>query len=110
MAGELRYRTDLYEGTAEYYDRFRSPYPAALIADLRGRVPLGPTDRLLDLACGTGQIAFPLAGTVREVWAIDQEPGSVEFGRRKAERSGVSNIRWIAGAAENAPLEGLFRL
>jgi SAM-dependent methyltransferase len=107
---ELRYRKDLFKGTAEYYDRFRPPYPAGMLDDLRARVPLGSTGRVLDLACGTGQIAFGLAAHVAEVCAVDQEPESIEFGRRKAQRLGVTNIQWIAAAAEDVALEGVFDL
>jgi SAM-dependent methyltransferase len=106
----LRYRKDLFKGTAEHYDRFRPPYPAALLEDLRARVPLTGDSRMLDLACGTGQIAFPLAPRVAEVLAVDQEAELVDFGRRKAERLGVTNIEWIAAAAEDVELEGAFDL
>lgn len=110
MSGELRYRKDLYAGTAEDYDRFRPPYPPELIDDLRTRVGLDDRARVLDLACGTGQIAFALAPHVAEVVAVDQEAGSVEFGRAKAERLGVANISWIAAPAESVPLVGSFDL
>ncbi len=110
MAAELRYSKDLFKGTARYYDRFRPPYPAALVEDLRTRVPLRGTGRLLDLACGTGQVAFAVAADVAEVWAVDQEAGSIEFGRRKAQRLGVTNIHWVEAAAEDVALEGAFDL
>jgi len=110
VAPELRYRKDLYRGTAEYYDRFRPSYPAVLLDDLRARVPLRGKGRLLDLACGTGQVAFALAADVAEVWAVDQEAESIEFGRRKAQRVGVTNIRWLAAAAEDVALQGAFDL
>lgn len=35
-----------------------------------------------------------------EVWAVDQEAEMIEFERRKAERLGVSNIRWVVQRAE----------
>lgn len=110
MAAEPRYRRDLFKGTAEYYDRFRPPYPSVMLDDLRARVPIDAAGRLLDLACGTGQVAFALAADVAEVWAADQEAESIEFGRRKAQRLGVTNIHWIAGAAEDVALEGAFDL
>jgi len=110
VAGELRFRRDLFKGTAEFYDRFRPPYPAALLDDLRARVPLDDRSRLLDLACGTGQITFGLAAHVGQVCAVDQEPESIEFAALKARRLGLTNVRWIAAAAEDVALEGVFDL
>ncbi len=110
MEPELSFRTDLYRGTAPYYDRYRPPYPEALFEDLCRRVPVSGAGRLLDLACGTGQIALPLAGRFAEVVAVDQEPESVAFGQDKAEAAGVANIRWLAGAAQEVELEGRFEL
>jgi SAM-dependent methyltransferase len=107
---ELRYRKDLFEGTAEYYDRFRPPYPSELVNDLRDRVPLDATSRVLDLACGTGQIAFALAADVAEVWAVDQEAEMIELVARKAQRLELSNVHTIAAAAEAVPLDGRFDL
>jgi SAM-dependent methyltransferase len=110
VAGERRFRKDLYVGTAEYYDRFRPPYPIALLEHLRARVPLDRPSRVVDLACGTGQIAFALAAEVGDVYAVDQEPEFISFGRDKARRLGTANIRWIAGSAEDVALDGAFDL
>src|SRR6478609_7381004 len=107
---ELRYRKDLFQGTAEFYDRFRPRYPQALLDDLQARVPVDDSSRVLDLACGTGQIAFALAPSVAEVWAVDQEPEFIEFSARKAQRLGVANIHWVAASAEDVALDGLFDL
>ena len=98
---EPGFRPDLYKGTAAYYDRFRLPYPPALLDDLLRRAQIGEGARLLDLACGTGQIAFPLHRQFAEVWAVDQEAEAVEFARSKALRQGVDNIRLIAERAED---------
>lgn len=100
-------RRGLYAGTAEFYDRFRPPYPDALFADLRRRVPVSGTGRLLDLACGTGQVAVPLAADFAEVVAIDAEPETIEFAARVHRRSGIT---WLVGAAENAAVDGPFEL
>jgi SAM-dependent methyltransferase len=110
MADELEYRADLYRGTAAYYDRFRLPYPTDLLDDLRARAGIAHGARLLDLACGTGQVAFALAWAFDEVWAVDQEDESVAFGRAKAEALGVGNIRWLTGRAEDVALQGSFDL
>jgi SAM-dependent methyltransferase len=110
MEQDLAFRSDLYRGTAPYYDRYRPPYPEALFEDLRQGLPVSGQGRLLDLACGTGQIAFPLAGDFAEVVAVDQEPESVAFGRDKAEAAGITNIRWITGAASSVDIDGPFEL
>jgi ubiquinone/menaquinone biosynthesis C-methylase UbiE len=95
------FRSDLYQGTAAFYDRFRLPYPAALIDDLGDRANLNGTGRLLDLACGPGTVTFALSERCAEVWAIDLEPETVAFGERKAAALGVQNVRWMTGRAED---------
>jgi SAM-dependent methyltransferase len=56
MDDKLHFAVDLYQGTAEYYDRYRLPYPQALIEDLIARTGVCGQGRLLDLACGTGRL------------------------------------------------------
>ena len=61
---DLEFRRDLYRGIAHDYDQFRVPYPRSLIDDLAERSGATGRGRLLDLACGTGQVTFALAGRV----------------------------------------------
>lgn len=110
MSDEIRFRPDLYLGTAPFYDRYRPPYPAELFDGLRRRLPTSGQGRLLDLACGTGQIALPLAEDFVEVWAIDQEEESVAFGRAKATALRIDNVKWVTDAAETVLLDGEFEL
>jgi SAM-dependent methyltransferase len=74
MSDEVTFSPDLYRGTAEFYDRFRLSYPDPLISDLVHRTRPSGRGRLLDLACGTGQLAFALRSSFAEVRAVDQEP------------------------------------
>ena len=104
MRDEPEFRTDLYRGTAADYDRYRLPYPKELLDELIQRAG-GDGDRVLDLACGTGQVVFGLYQRSREAWAVDLEAEAVEFGRQKAERLGVRNIHWVAAAAEKFDAE-----
>ena len=80
----LIFRPDLYRGTAGYYDRYRPPYPDALIDDLVLRIGADGSGRLLDLACGTGQACFALRRWFAEIWAVDQEPDMISLARQKA--------------------------
>jgi len=100
VAGPV-FRRDLYRGTAGYYDRFRPPYPAGLIGDLADRAGADGTGRLLDLACGTGQLGFALQDRFAEIWAVDQEPEMVAVVRDKAQAAGLPQLRAVACAAED---------
>ena len=108
---EVRFAADLYRGTAEYYDRYRLPYRRAMLADLTARAQVSGHGRLLDLACGTGQLAFALRRQFSEVWAVDQEPDMVELVRTKAAAMSAGHIRAVASSAESLEVEaGHFEL
>lgn len=67
-------RSDFAGAAATSYARFRRDLPAAqarLLADLLG---LTPTDTVIDLGCGTGQIGVPLTPLARVVVGVDPEP------------------------------------
>jgi SAM-dependent methyltransferase len=100
MDDEARFAADLYRGTAGYYDRYRLPYPAAMTGDLARRAGVSGRGRLLDLACGTGQLAFPLRRWFGEVWAVDAEPDMTELVRAKAAAAGDAGIRAVTSRAE----------
>jgi len=108
---DLEFRRDLYRGTARDYDRFRVPYPQSLIDDLALQCGADGRGRLLDLACGTGQVTFALAGRFAEVWAVDQEPDMTSLVARKAGAAGLGHLRVLTSSAENLPApDGSFSL
>jgi SAM-dependent methyltransferase len=94
---------DLYAGTAEYYARYRPRYPDFMLQDLRVRVGVGGT--LVDLACGPGQIAVPMAPHFDRVLAVDLEPDMIDVGREVAHQAGVTHINWQVGRAEELSIE-----
>ena len=101
MPDEVRFAADLFRGSAGYYDRYRRPYPEVMLADLIRRAEVSQRGRLLDLACGTGQLAFPLRRWFAEVWAVDAEPDMVELVRAKAAAAGgAGEVRAIVSSAE----------
>jgi SAM-dependent methyltransferase len=100
---DIRFRTDLYQGTAEYYDRFRRRYPADLIADLVKATGADGTGTLLDLACGTGQVALALDDKFASICAVDQEPGMISVLRRTAAAlPDAAAWQFVVAAAEEA--------
>jgi len=105
MDDQLRFAADLYHGAAGYYDRYRLPYPEAMLADLVQRAQVSGRGRLVDLACGTGQLAFPLRQWFSEVWAVDRESDMVEVVRAKAVAAGAGEVRPIVSDAETLDAE-----
>jgi SAM-dependent methyltransferase len=99
VGNETHFATELYQGTAGYYDRYRLPYPTSLLTHLVASTHPS-RGRLLDLACGTGQLAFPLSAHFAEVWAVDQEPDMVKTVRAKATDTGMSDLRPVIASAE----------
>ena len=97
MSSGPEFRSDLYRGTARFYDEFRPAYPQPLLDDLRVRARTTGAGRLLDLACGTGQITFGLGSDFVEIWAVDQEPEAVEFAVRK--RSAAASTTFAGSRA-----------
>jgi SAM-dependent methyltransferase len=111
MDEKLHFAVDLYQGTAEHYDRYRLPYPEAMLEDLLARAEVSGQGRLLDLACGTGQLTFPLRRSFAEVWAVDREPDFVQMVQDKADKLGAGNVRPIKTDAETLAAEpGYFEL
>lgn len=110
MNGPPVFRPDLYRGTAEFYDRFRLPYPPDLVEHLCREASVSGAGRLLDLACGPGTVTFALSDHFVEVWAVDQETETIEFATRKAADQDVQNVRWIAGRAEDVDADEVFEL
>jgi ubiquinone/menaquinone biosynthesis C-methylase UbiE len=105
VADEVRFAADLFRGSAGYYDKYRLSYPEAMLTDLVRRAEVSPRGHLLDLACGTGQLAFPLRRWFAEVWAVDAEPDMVELVRAKAAAAGAGEVRAIVSSAETLHAE-----
>src|SRR3954468_470260 len=97
----------LFRGAAPYYARYRPGYPAELLARVAERAGLDGSGRLLDLGCGTGNVAIPLAAYVEEVVAVDVEPEMLAEVRKAA----PANVRTVEARAEDVDESwGLFRL
>jgi SAM-dependent methyltransferase len=103
---DLEFRRDLYQGTGRDYDRFRLTYPQALTGNLARHCGADGSGRLLDLACGTGQLTFALHHRFAQVWAVDQEPDMIAVIREKAAAAGIGNIRCQVSAVEDLAAPG----
>ena len=94
----MRYDPEvLFRSTAPFYARYRSGYPPQFFEHLVDRFGLDGTQAVMDLGCGTGQIALDLAPHVATVCAVDPEPTMLVDGRRIAAERGLGNVTWTVG-------------
>ena len=70
--------------TAEFYLRYRRDLPADQAARLSVMAQLRPDDVLIDLGCGTGQIAVPMSEHCDVVVAVDPEAAMLAGLRSRA--------------------------
>jgi SAM-dependent methyltransferase/ribosomal protein S18 acetylase RimI-like enzyme len=81
---ELRDSTRLvFSRIAELYDEARPGYPEAAFEDLVQLCELGPSTRVLEIGCGTGQATRDLARRARSVRCLEPGPGLAAIARRK---------------------------
>ena len=65
---------------------------------------VGPGDRVLDVAAGTGNVAIRAAEAGAQVVATDLTPESLAAGEREARERGVE-VDWIVADAQELPFE-----
>lgn len=92
---------ELFAGAVPYYLRYRPRYPDALFAELVERCDLTRGRRVLDLGCGPGFLAVPLAALGARVTAVDPSPEMLFAGRAAADELGCEGITWIESTAED---------
>ncbi|MHA4816197.1 class I SAM-dependent methyltransferase [Streptomyces aculeolatus] len=91
---------------AAYYAQYRRGYPSGVLDALQSAFALTAEDAVLDLGCGTGQLAVPLASRVGSVIGMDPEPDMLRLARRAAAGRGVRNVTWVLGADTDVPALG----
>jgi trans-aconitate methyltransferase len=96
-----------YPGVAGAY-RYRPPYPAEVFEVLE-RIITDRPRRVLDIGAGEGALGRPLARRVDQVDAVEISAAMVATGRRRPGGDHPA-LRWITGAAEDAPLGGPYAL
>jgi len=86
----------------------RPPYPDALYDTLEGLFPAGPRS-LLDLGCGTGEVAIGMSDRSDRIDAVDPSEAMLAIARSRAAGSGAP-IRWIRATAEAFEPDGPYAL
>jgi len=88
-----------FETAVEFY-RYREPYPAEFFETVAARLGLTGTKRLLDIACGPGNLAIGFAPFVGSLIALDPEPAMLGAARSAAVNAGVE-ITFIQTGIQN---------
>ncbi len=68
-----------------------------------GGVRLVRGKRVLDLGCGDGRFAFGVAGFASSVEGLDPDPEAITAAKKSARESGIRNVRFAVGAAQQLP-------
>lgn len=85
-------------GNYDYFSRYMESSAVEFLA----RLPLRPGDRLLDVACGSGQLALLAARKGAVVTGVDIATNSIEAARGRARADGLE-ARFDEGDAEALP-------
>ena len=88
--------------TAEFYEKYRPPYPAAFFRSVAQRLALDKRHALIDLGTGPGVLALGFAQYVGRVVGVDPEPAMLAAASAAAARAGAE-ISFIEGRAEDLP-------
>jgi demethylmenaquinone methyltransferase / 2-methoxy-6-polyprenyl-1,4-benzoquinol methylase len=98
---------DLFASIARRYDLLNDLQSFGLHRLWKRRVAVltavQPGDRALDLCCGTGDIAFALAGRGAEVTALDFSERMLDVARSRLQRSKAKNLNFLQGDAQRLP-------
>jgi SAM-dependent methyltransferase len=103
MSNGWEWDETLFQGSAPYYARGRLPYAPGFVDALAQALDLDGTGRLLDVGCGPGTVTLPLAPRFADAVGIDPDQGMLVEARRRGERLGIDNVRWVRGRAEDLP-------
>lgn len=102
---------ELFKDTAYYYAKYRTGYPSEFFEYVIRYFGLNGKGRLLDLGCGTGQLAIPLAKHFEEAVGLDFEQEMLDEAKKQVEEADIKNIKFICRKAEEIAADlGFFRL
>jgi SAM-dependent methyltransferase len=109
MSSSPSFKSDRFRLAAGHYLAGRPAYSPALIRRVAGICGLQGSHRLLDLACGPGQLSMAFSTWVGEVLAVDPEPGMLEVAAELV--AGIApNVSFLQGSSYDlSPALGSFR-
>jgi len=95
---KTRLKATWMDGNYDYFSRFMAPSAAQFL----GPLPLSPGNTLLDVACGSGQVALVAAERGLKVTGVDIATNLILAARGRAVAAGLE-VRFDEGDAEALP-------
>jgi len=95
-----KFNIELYKGTYEYYAKHRPSIPEEVIDVIVKYFDVKPNDRVLDIGCGTGQVALAMEGKCGEMVCLDPDPEMLKWAK-KATKDSKIKLTWIDCGAED---------
>lgn len=97
--------SELFGGTHEYYAKYRPSIPQEVIDIIVDWFSLKLEDRILDLGCGTGQVALAMEGKCAEIVCLDIDPEMLNQAKIVLQDiNSESRFTWINRGAEELSL------
>ena len=94
---------DFAGSTARYYHMYRRDVPGLLLDAVVATAQITSEDWILDLGCGTGQVAGVLAPRVAGVLAVDPEPDMLSGLRARLTAEHVGNVLPVLASDGDLP-------
>lgn len=95
-----RNNSRLYNRTCKYYTRYRPDIPKKVIDIIVKHLDVKPTDRVLDIGCGTGKVALAMEDRCDEMVCLDPDSEMLRWAK-KATKSSKTRLTWINRSAED---------
>lgn len=86
---------ELFGGTHKYYAKYRPDIPEEVINIIVRHFDIEPNDRILDIGCGTGQVALAMEGRCGEMVCLDSDPEMLKQAK-KATKDSKIKLTWIS--------------
>ncbi len=113
MTPDSKYIQNMFNHLAARYDLFNhlTSFGLASLWRREALSPLRPGMRVLDLGCGTGDLALGAVQRLKgsgEVVGLDFSENMLSFAQKRFEKTGLNGshkIRWVLKKAEELPIE-----
>ena len=101
----IRNQYKTWEGRAETWDRENSLAVQPVADALLAMLDVAPGARAIDLGCGTGRLALPIAKLGAEVLAVDVSPAMVNELSEQARTLGLASVVTMVAPLERLSLD-----